>query len=448
MKFTLPLFFCTLFHLFLSTNTQACCAEGDERLYPIGEINELPVIVKFNIIRNCKNPMDNGIKFYAHVYCSLLQLKEQNLIILEEIDSAYVEEGTFSYSWHFDSTNIEKTLVEFYQHALKSASSYPSYTPALTKAISFNDSLEIQYNNNDDDYSYFAKISHHDDFSILIDVNDIISGSIESLPEKRSYETQNYILTIYRVSSHDKTQVSIEHTKERFQNLSTAIWKEKSQWHAMSKEHLRVKKKLNHNVKIKIEKLDQFTSSSTLKKIDSIFIAHPKDIHSNFLLLDYTDTLFYSGKFGRNQLQKTDGNTYLFIAQIPIYEDSIFTWHDCFIYKINPINDTLFTGQMSSLPYHLLPTSGQIDSLKATYDSLRSQANFTTKNWHTIKQSDITTLEILQSQLLLGALFGDEFCLEAYYQLPLNFNIINAGAMNQSHQNGKDLLYLKSKFWP
>jgi hypothetical protein len=223
----------------------SCCAARQYKLFPMGESNGDLIFVEFNLFRYCSRDgmpgMGENNEFWWKGTVNLVSYSNNSLIFIQNIDTVEIKECICTYKTVDSSSNYQEELFPFYQKALSVANHLENFTIAKTINISFNNNLDIEKIYTDTSYTVKYKVR-----DTIIDIGDMISCYPENLIESRNYETENYKITIIRLSCTKKTSdKNIESNTEYFKNINTAFWGEQVQWHSVSNDYYFITKKTN-----------------------------------------------------------------------------------------------------------------------------------------------------------------------------------------------------------
>ena len=237
------LIFCILF--IRSSVALSCCAETEYRLLPIGELNKKVIFIEFDFHRNChmRNTEKGEFNFFVRGTVNLVTYENDSLVFLENIDTLYIRECTCSYANYLSRTSYEKHFEKAYLKGLNSAKKNRNFILAETVRIIFNDTINTQIRAENSDSTFFYFISYKSEFQIDLSSEQIVSCYPDKIAEVREYESQSYLITIYRLRCQPIKESEVSRNRNRFKNIETAFWKEQVQWHGISKDYYRIRKK-------------------------------------------------------------------------------------------------------------------------------------------------------------------------------------------------------------
>ena len=226
--------------LFLSTiSSQACCAEKDYRLFPVGEIAQTVIFIEFNLFRNCNmGPGDESTQeFWTKGTVNLVSTTGDSLNLIQTIDTVNVKECTCSYDDFYQKTAYESHLATSYQKALTTAKRMKGFQMAKPKHIVFNDTLNTQIREVSTDSSYLHVLKYKELITIDLGLEDIISCFPNKVAEIRTYETHHFTVTVLRLRCRLLEEEAVARNKKRFKQIASAFWKEQAQWHGVAKDY-------------------------------------------------------------------------------------------------------------------------------------------------------------------------------------------------------------------
>ena len=238
-----PFIFTTLFLIINTSVIFACCAEKDYRLFPIGEINENIVLIQFDLFRNCKMASngEQGNQFYTKGTVNLVKIIDDNLSIIQRIDTIDITECISTYKDFYDKTEYETKLTSSYQKALTIAKQKNDFKIARTMNILFNDTINTEVIDHITDSTYILEVKYKNLITIDLGAEDITSCEPDRVAEVRTYKTENFEIVIIRLRCQFLEEKAILNNKKRFKDIETAFWKEQAQWHGIAKDFWIVK---------------------------------------------------------------------------------------------------------------------------------------------------------------------------------------------------------------
>ena len=235
--------FCILF--IRSSVALSCCAETEYRLLPIGELNKKLIFIEFDFNRNCRmrNTENKEFNFFVRGTVNLVNYENDSLVFLENIDTLSIEECSCSYDNYLSRTSYEKHFEKAYLKGLNSAKKNKNFILAETGRIIFNDTINTQIRIDKSDSMRFYVISDKSEFQIDLSSEQIISCYPDKTAEVREYESLSYLISVYRLRCQPIKESEVLRNRNRFKNIETAFWKEQVQWHGISKDYYRIRKK-------------------------------------------------------------------------------------------------------------------------------------------------------------------------------------------------------------
>lgn len=238
------LFIISTIFLLRTTSIFACCAEKDYRLFPIGELNQEIVFIEFDMFRNCKMGTGGGEnnEFWIHGTIQLVQTSGEGITLIQTIDTINIVECRCTYKDYYSKTEYEIKLADSYKKALEIVRNKKGFVAARPKGIAFNDTLNTKFVEESSDSTYSQILTYKDTIVIDLGVEDIISCYPDKVAEVRSYQTDNFNITILRLRCELLDEQAQTHNKKRFNNIETAFWKEQAQWHGIAKDYIIIRK--------------------------------------------------------------------------------------------------------------------------------------------------------------------------------------------------------------
>ena len=232
--------------LFVHSNVAlSCCAETEYRLLPIGELNKKVIFIEFDFHRNChmRNSDKGEFNFFVRGVVNLVTYENDSLLFLENVDTLNIKECKCSYENYLSRTSYEKYFEIAYLKGLNSAKKKRNFILAETRRIIFNDSLNTQSKTETSDSTFLYLISYKSEFEINLDTEQIASCYPDKVAEVREYESSSYLITVYRLRCQPIKESEVNRNRTRFKNIETAFWREQVQWHGISKDYYRIRKK-------------------------------------------------------------------------------------------------------------------------------------------------------------------------------------------------------------
>ena len=225
-------------YLFFTTQfAQACCAEHDYRLFPIGELDGSILFVEFNLQRNCRMDQEEEHHFFVQGIVRLVQNNQDSLIPIKTVDTLDFKECVCSYDDYYNKTTYDSIIGKAYNKALHIAANQKEFKLATTNNIIFNDSINTEITTIDTDSTYVYSVGYKDLLRIELGMEEIISCYPDKVAEVRNYETDQYTITVVRMRCNWIGDLEKKEYMARFKNIDTAFWKEKVQWHGIAKDY-------------------------------------------------------------------------------------------------------------------------------------------------------------------------------------------------------------------
>jgi len=226
--------------LFQFTNSSfGCCAESSYRLFPLGEMNHKVAFMELKTYRNCQHNPDYpkkgiGNEIWFSAIINLVQFNTDSIELIKNIDTIYVKECLCDYTDQYETSNFESIINSYYLQALNKV----KYTAKPT-TIEINDTLNTILL--EGDTSYILK--YKDFFTIDLYGKSNAIYELDKVIEHRQYETDNYKISIVRLSSNFKKELARSRIIDRFKTIETAFWKEQIIWHGTLMDYVFIEPK-------------------------------------------------------------------------------------------------------------------------------------------------------------------------------------------------------------
>jgi len=240
-------FFSLIVFLFITNCVYSCCVAFQYRLFPVGESENQIILIEILLTRYCENGdgfgEENEVWWTGEV--NLKKYSNGKLELIQKVDSINIKvcdcgiDGPILKSDKKGKSEYFEKMMFYYTKAYAEAQKLPNFTKAKTKNIQFNDSLNYQIIETDS-----SQIIKTNDKTIEIKYNMITSCFPSFIKEKRIYETQNYEITILRLSCVKIiNKKEIKNNTKKFKKIETAFWDEETPWHSVTKDFIFVKEK-------------------------------------------------------------------------------------------------------------------------------------------------------------------------------------------------------------
>lgn len=189
------------------------------------------LFVEFILNRSCNSGEGAGLEneFWIAGTINLVSSSGKKLTTIQNLDTIKFVECVCTYKDLYLKSNFEIIVANSYKKALEIAKKMDGFQIAITKSIAFNDTLNTKIDVQSTDTSYSHLVKYKNLFTIDLALEEVGSCYPEKAVEIRTYQTQNFIITILRLRCNYIENSAIEYNKKRFQSIETAFWKEHAQ---------------------------------------------------------------------------------------------------------------------------------------------------------------------------------------------------------------------------